>query len=71
MMEEALSVKLRYEQIIKNLIKNENEGNLSSVLDIIAKTQAQTKVSIDTLIHKSSLTVRSQQVIPVKENYDL
>ena len=71
MMEEALSVKLRYEQIIKNLIKNENEGNLSSVLDIIAKTQAQTKVSIDTLIPGSSLTVRSQQVIPVKENYDL
>lgn len=48
-MEEAVNVKLRYEQIIKNLIRNEKEGSKSTALEVVAMTQAQTRVSVDML----------------------
>ena len=44
MMEETLNVKLRYEEIIKSLISNEQKGSNLSVVQVVAMTQAKTKV---------------------------
>ena len=71
-MEDALNVKLRYEQIIKNLLENEKKGNKSSTLEVVAVTQAKTRV--DTMIQQSSLTVSVQQLMANsadKEKYGL
>lgn len=43
----TLNVKLRYEQIIKNMISNENTGSQKSVLEIIATTKAAKTVTLD------------------------
>ena len=60
MMEETLNVKLRYEEIIKSLISNEEKGSNLSVVEVVAMTQAKTKVQIAKTEPKnkiSSLTV--------------
>ena len=46
MIEETINVKLRYEEIIKNIISNEEDGRQQSVLEVIEFTKAKTKVSV-------------------------
>lgn len=43
---ETLNVKLRYEQIIQNLINNEKDGNKSSTIKVIASTKPTTQVTL-------------------------
>lgn len=55
-----MNVKLRYEQIIKNLIMNEEAGLKTSVVEVIATTKSVTKVNLETLSGtRSILTVKT------------
>ena len=42
---DTINVKLRYEEIIKNLIENEKKGNVKTTTEIISETKAKTQLA--------------------------
>ena len=49
LLQQTLNVKLRYEEIIKNVIENEKSGNALTVKDIIHNTELTREVKIITM----------------------
>ena len=49
LLQQTLNVKLRYEEIIKNVIENEKSGNSLTVKEIIHNTELTQEVKIITM----------------------
>ena len=64
---DTLNVKLRYEQIIKNVIENERKGDQLTVKQVIKRTKVE-KVSMSKLVNQGSHDAIKNSLILNYEN---